>query len=339
MGQDLYRQINDAQTRLKYLVKACKVTGVYDRSQPEIKMVMQDGVENNLVPVENWALLGEKGGLKGVIDFVPIEMVSAVIGKLREEIAASKAELYEVMGIADIMRGASDAGETATAQQIKAQYGSTRLQFKQFEVARWVRDAMRIKAEIICKHFQPETIAKRSNIERSPDAMYAEQAIALLKEDQLLMYRLSVEADSMAAMDWARERDARTEFMTAIGGYIQAVTPLVQASPEAGPLLMKLMQWGLGGFRIGKQIESSIDQALQQMEQAQQAPQQPPPPDPKTQAEIERMNADSESKRANARKTSVETDAQMAMMGMANGLPPAPQGFAPAVPQNGMPML
>lgn len=337
MGQDLYRQINEAQTRLKYLVRACKVTGVYDRSQPEIKIIMQDGVENTLVPVENWALLGEKGGLKGVIDFVPIDMVAAVIGKLREEIAAAKAELYEVMGIADIMRGASDSSETATAQQIKAQYGSTRLQFKQFEVARWVRDAMRIKAEIICQHFQPETIAQRSNIERSTDAMYGQQAIELLKQDHLLMYRLSVEADSMAAMDWARERDARTEFMTAIGGYIQSVTPLVQASPEAAPLLMKLMQWGLGGFRIGKQIESAIDQAVQAIEQAQMQPEQPQQPDPKTAAEIERMTADSEAKRAQARKTSVETDAQMAMMGMAP-LPPAQPSMAPAMPQQGAPL-
>jgi hypothetical protein len=141
----------------------------------------------------------------------------------------------------------------------------------------------------------------------------------------------------MAAMDWARERDARTEFMTAIGGYIQSVTPLVQASPEAAPLLLKLMQWGLGGFRIGKQIESAIDSAVQAIEQQQQQPEQPQQPDPKTAAEIERMTADSEAKRAQARKTSVETDAQMAMMGMAP-LPPAQPSMAPAMPQQGAPL-
>lgn len=329
MAQDLYRQINEAQTRLKYLVRSARVSGVYDKSNPEVANLLNRGTENQLVAVDNWALMAERGGLKGVMDFVPIDMVVNVIARLREDIAAAKMELYEVLGIADIMRGASDAGETATAQQIKAQYGSTRLQFKQFEVARWVRDALRIKAEIICRHFQPETIAKRTNVEATPDAPYAQAAIELMKQEGAIQYRVNIEADSMAAMDWASERDARSEFMTAIGAYVQSVTPLVQANPQAAPLLMKLLQWGLGGFRVGKQIEGVLDQAIQAMEQQAGAPAQP---NPKEEAETRKINAQANRDESAAQKTQVETAAQVAMMGMAGALPPAQPAMQPPGP-------
>lgn len=289
MAQDLYRQINDAQTRLKYLVRACRVSGVYDKNTPELRRLLDENRgENELVPVDNWAMLGEKGGLRGVTDFVPIEMIVNVIVKLREDISASKAELYEVLGIADIMRGSSDSGETATAQQIKAQYGSTRLQFKQFEVARWVRDCLRLKAEIVCKHFQAETIIERSGIGRSVDAPLAEQAVELLKSEGTLGYRVTVEADSMAAMDWASERDARGMFMDSIGRYVTSISPLLESQPQSAPLLLKLLQWGLGGFRVGKQIESVIDQAIQQVEQGMAQPEEPQE-DPRTVIEREKL--------------------------------------------------
>lgn len=330
MAQDLYRSINEAQTRLKYLVRACKVTGIFDKANPEIANLLNRSAENVLVPVDNWALMAEKGGLRGTMDFVPIDMVVTVIDRLRGEIAAAKMELYEVLGIADIMRGASDAGETATAQQIKAQYGSTRLQFKQFEVARWVRDALRLKAEIVCLHFQPETIVARTNVMVTPDAPYAEQAIALLQEDGALQYRVNVEADSMAAMDWASERDARTEFLGAIGGYVNSVVPLIQTNPMAAPLLLKLLQWGLGGFRVGKQIESVIDQAISSLEQQSGAPTQP---NPKEEAEVRKINAQADRDSAQAQKTAVETRAAAAMSGMAGMLPPA----APAMQLPGPP--
>jgi hypothetical protein len=203
-------------------------------------------------------------------------------------LAEKKQELYEILGIADIMRGATRATETATAQQIKAQFGSTRLQFKQFEVARFVRDAQRVKAEIICKHYPPEIIAERSNIEQSADKQYAQQAIALLKSKGCAQYRLNIEADSMAALDWAAERDARTQFLTAVGGFVTSVMPLAQAKPESVPMLLQLLQWGLAGFRIGKDIEGVIDQAIQQMAQAG-----PPQPSPKETADLEKTKSES----------------------------------------------
>jgi len=118
-------------------------------------------------------------------------------------------QIYETLGISDIMRGSSKASETATAQKIKAQFGSVRLDYYQNELARWVRDALRIKAEIIAEHFQPETIIAMSNIQYTPDAPLANDAAALIKTLSKTQYRIKVDSDTMAAIDWdARKQEA-----------------------------------------------------------------------------------------------------------------------------------
>jgi hypothetical protein len=214
-------------------------------------------------------------------------------------------QIYEVLGISDVMRGSSRASETATAQQIKAQFGSTRIQLMQFYIAEWITEALRIKAEIIAKHFQPETIAQRSNIMRTPDAQYAQAAIELIKDEELAEYRISVEADSMAAMDWAAERDAAVQFMQGLGAFISQVSPMAQTVPGAAPYLLRLLQWSVSKFRVSGEIEGVLDQAIAQM---QNQGMQPPQPSPLQQAEVAEKMAGAEERKAKALNTRAEAE-------------------------------
>jgi hypothetical protein len=243
-------------------------------------------------------MFAEAGGIKGKVDWVPIEAVVNAIERLRVYRADKTQQIYEVLGISDIMRGSTRSGETATAQQIKAQFGSTRIQLLQFFIAQWISEALRIKGEIICKHFQPQTIAERSNILRTPDAPFAQQAIALLKDEEVAQYRITVEADSMAQMDWAEERDAAVQFMQGLGAFISQVAPMAQQNPEAGPYLMRIMQWAVSKFRVSTEIESVLDQAVSAMQQQLMQPKQPPQPDPDTliKAQIEQAKIASNEK-------------------------------------------
>lgn len=305
MAQDQYRQCNTLATRINMLVRACKVVGVYDRANEGVQRMFQQAVENQLIPVDRWAAFAEKGGLKGTIDWMPIEAVANVIGQLRQDYADQKQELYEVLGIADIMRGASQPDETATAQSIKAQYGTSRIQFKQYELATFVRDSQRIKAEIICRHFQPETIVKRTNIANTPDAKFIGPALEMLKNADMEVYRLNIEADSMAAVDWASERDAKGQFLQAVGGYLQQMAPLAQQMPAAMPYLLQLLQFGMSGYRISAGIESVLDQAIS----AAQQPAPPSPPPPREVAELDEKKASAELKRAQAQKALADAQA------------------------------
>lgn len=289
-AQDQFNELDEINTRITWLTRAAKVVGVYDKSADGIQRMFNQAAENQLIPVDNWAMFAEAGGIRGKVEWVPIEAVVNAIDRLRQYRADKTMQIYEVLGISDVMRGASKASETATAQQIKAQFGSTRIQLSQFYIAEWITNALRIKAEIISKHWQPDTIAQRSNIMRTPDAQFAQGAIALIKDEQLAEYRISVEADSMAAMDWAAERDAAVQFMQGLGAFISQVAPVAQSTPGAAPYLLRLMQWAVSKFRVSGEIEGVLDQAVGAMNQQLMNPPQPQP-DPKLLIEAEKIKS------------------------------------------------
>ena len=325
-AQDQFNELDEINTRITWLTRAAKVVGVYDKSAEGIQRVFNQGTENQLIPVDNWALFAERGGIKGQVDWVPIEAVVNAINQLRQYRQDKVMQIYEVLGISDVMRGSSRASETATAQQIKAQFGSTRIQLMQFYIAEWISDALRIKAEIICKHWQPETIIKRSNIERTPDAQLAMQAIQLLKDEEMAEYRINVEADSMAALDWAAERDAAVQFMQGLGAFISQVAPMAQQVPGAAPVLLSLLQWSVSKFRVSTQIESILDQAISGLKQQGI---QPPGPSPLQQAEVAEKQAGAKERMAKAANTEMDARMKAMQMGM---LQPQPQ-LPPAAPQ------
>jgi hypothetical protein len=301
-AQDQFKELDEINTRITWLTRAAKVVGVYDKSAGDsVGRVLLQAGENQLIPVDNWAMFAEGGGIKGKMEFVPIEAVVNCIDRLRQYRADKTQQIYEVLGISDIMRGASRASETAAAQQIKAQFGSTRMQLSQFYIAEWITHALRIKAEIIAKHWQPETIVRASNIERTPDAAVAMAAIDLIKNTELAEYRISVEADSMAAMDWAAERDAAVQFMQGLGAFISQVAPVAQSTPGAGPFLLRLMQWAVAKFRVSSEIEGVLDQAVAAMQQQLLNP-PPPPPNP----ELEKLKLEAEKIKSNERIAAFE---------------------------------
>lgn len=343
-AQDQFNELDEINTRITWLTRAAKVVGVYDKSAEGIQRVFQQGAENQLIPVDNWMLFAERGGIKGQVDWVPIDQVTNAIERLRQYRQDKVMQIYEVLGISDVMRGSSRASETATAQQLKAQFGSTRVQLMQFYIADWISQALRIKAEIICKHWQPETIIRRSNIERTPDAPLAGQAIELLKTEEMREYRIVIEADSMAAMDWAAERDAAVQFMQGLGAFVSQVAPMAQSVPGAAPVLLSMLQWAVSKFRVSTQIESVLDQAITGLKQQGI---QPPPPNPMQEAEVAEKQAGAAERAAKAKKANVEAAGmqmqlgqQAAMQAMLQPNPALPPAAAVApMPQGAMPPM
>jgi hypothetical protein len=298
MVSSQYEELNELNTRIRMLEKACKVVGVYDKAQDGIQRMFNQAVENQLIPVDNWAAFAEKGGIKGVIDWVPIDIIASVIIQLQERKHDIINQIYELTGISDIMRGVSAPRETLGAQQLKSQYSSVRLQLKQGAVSQFVQEAMRIKGDIIASHFRPETIAKQSLIQYTDDARYAEPAIELLKNSWSYQYRLEIEVDSMSIPDYNAERQARVEYVTAVGQYMSQVWPMVEANPAVAPFFLRMLQWVSMGFRASSGIESVLDTAIKNVEVfLQQKAQEPPKPSPeemKAKAEIEAIGAKTE---------------------------------------------
>jgi len=329
--QDQASELDDLTGRIAAITQAIKVAGVYDSRFTEISRIFEEGLENQLIPVEQWGEFAQKGGLEGSLSLVPVDALVKTLQTLIEARAAVKADLYEITGIADIVRGSTAPEETATAQRIKGRYATLRLSDRQLEVARYVRDVLRLTGEIICKHFSPETMALASNFQESeiaqdsvppqmghnggppmqgmPGAMMAQppalldQAIALLKDDRLRSFRIDVEDQSTIAVDDEAEKASRVEFLTAVGGFLsQSVQMPPNLAPALTPMLGKLLMFGVRGFRVGADMEAALEDALGKVEQMVTQQAQNPAPNPeaqkaqaelqKTQMEMQKAQAD-----------------------------------------------
>ena len=108
------------------LKACCKVVGVYDQAAKGVGAILT-GNENTMVPVADWGQFSEKGGMKGAVDWIPLEMIVLALDKLNVARDTIKGQIYELTGIADIVRGDSKASETLGAQKIKAQFASIRI--------------------------------------------------------------------------------------------------------------------------------------------------------------------------------------------------------------------
>lgn len=294
-AQDQYRTINDLSTRIRLLEDAVKVAGFYDRSAgTDFSNIFNADTGNRLIPVDNWAAFAEKGGIQGRIALVPLNDVVAAIGQLTERRREEVDALYQITGQSDIMRGqATSPGATATEQMAKARFGSVRMQALQDEFARFTSDVQRLKAEIISKHFRPETILQRSNAQYAfgkdekakPGTL---QAAMQLVKDRFAEYRIVVKPDSVALTDFAALRSERTEVIQAVSQFISAVQPLLAVMPQALPFALELLQSLVAGLRGASTLEGVIDRAIAQAEAAQEAAAANPQPqqeDPKLQAE------------------------------------------------------
>lgn len=293
MLQDQYNEMDLVNNRISMLVQACKVVGVYDTSAKGIARMLQEGVDNTLIPVDNWSMFAEKGGIKGQIDFLPLDMVIAALQRLREAREDIKGQIYELTGISDIVRGNTKASETLGAQQLKAQFASIRIQKQQEEVARFAQDILRIKGEIICRHFIPEQILKLAGMEFYPqDQPLTQQAMQLIKspDHEDFDWRIKIEADSLAMVDYAQQKQERIEFTNAVATFFQSAATALQNTPILAPMMFASLKFIVAGFKGSSELEGVVDSTIQQMQQQAQQPKPPPPPPPeviKAQAETE----------------------------------------------------
>ncbi len=289
--EDQADDLDEITGRISSLTKALKRRGVYDSSVPELKRLARAG-DNEFIPTDKMQMLASKGGLAVAFQQEDIAPIAVVLKGLYEQRAQLVQAIYEVTGISDIMRGSTNANETATAQNIKAQFGSMRLKDRQREVQRWVRDGYRIKAELLCEHFEPQKLAEITGLNaQDPNFM---QAVQLIKQDKARAYAIDIETDSTIFEDAEQEKQSRVEMLKAISDFTQQWVPVVQAAPEMGKLFFEMLSFGVRGFKAGKQLEDAIDQTAQAMIQRLSNPPPPPPPDPavmKVEAEMKRDEA------------------------------------------------
>lgn len=314
--QDQARELDLLADRIDGLVQALQVKGVYNAAVPELGRIFTEATNGNLIPVSNWAMFAEKQGLKGSIDIVDLTPIAAALREAYLAFEQIKNQIFEITGISDIIRGETSASETATAQKLKGQYANLRLKSMQDETALFATELLQLKAQIMCKKFDPQTLVKISAADQlsQADQQLLPQAIALLVGPERLQspdaaagpnplrsFRVEVATDSLVQIDEESEKERRIEFMGAIGGYFGQAIKVAEVSPQLVPIMMELGKFVIAGFKVGRQIEGQFDQTIEQMKQAAANPQQKPDPEmakvqAQQQAEQQKLQLEQQSK-------------------------------------------
>ncbi|WP_292502464.1 hypothetical protein [Mesorhizobium sp.] len=153
--------------RIRIITNHMRVKGWYPGDAGDIaNMLAAEDAE--FVPIGNADIWAANGGLSGAVAFWPVEKFIAVLRELYGAREQTKQAIYEITGISDIVRGASQASETATAQNIKTQWGSLRIQKMQRMMERCARDIFVMMAEIIPAKFSHETLQQMTGVQILP---------------------------------------------------------------------------------------------------------------------------------------------------------------------------
>lgn len=338
--------IDDLTDRIDRVQRALRVVGVYAGDMKVMLSNVFNSADAVMIPVDNWLALVERGGIEQAIAFLPIDKVVAALTAMQASRQALIQDIYQITGMSDILRGVSDPRETAKAQGIKAQWGSTRIRDRQNDVQRFARDGVRIMGEIIAENFSPRSLClmaglppeqylpspqqqlamelmgvdqlaglqqqQGSNVQpASPEQILFEKAVALLRNDALRNFAIDIETDSTIAADDAQEKQDRTEFAGMFSGAMAQMGQMAKDLPPpiaaaVAPVMGEMLLFVTRGFRAGRELESSIETMVSKIVEAAQQPPPPPQPSPHDQILAEKNQITAQGNQA---KTQVEQQA------------------------------
>lgn len=296
MYEQQAQELNDLTTRISKIVRAMKVRGYYNSTVEGLRNLLEQE-DNTMLPLTNAGQLQAQGlKLDDAIWLMPIEKLVAVLQQLVTQRAQVKQVIFEITGIADIMRGSSQASETLGAQEIKNQWGTLRLKRLQKEVARYTRDVLRIALEVMVTRFGVDTVKAMTGLpfptraekqqaqaqmqqlqatlppdlppEQMPPELQQIQAVLaapdmdtvleLLQNDTLRNFSVDVETNSTVDAEATEDKQDMAELMNALAQFLNGVAPLVESGTMPQEAAKVIMLHLLRRFRMGGEVEEAI---------------------------------------------------------------------------------
>ncbi|OHV23842.1 hypothetical protein EOS93_28140 [Rhizobium sp. RMa-01] len=216
---------------------------------PAIEKAMRPENDMVMVPIPEWAAFTDKGGSKAIVT-LPIDEVQKVIVACMSARKQLIEDVYQITGISDIVRGDTQASETATAQRIKSQWGSIRIRDRQAELARFARDIIRLAGEIICDQFQPETLMLVSGI-RLPTMAQKQQVEMQMQQMQMAAQQAAMRAQQMGQPAQSSPGMAPPEMPPQL--------QQMMGQPTIDEVVQLLRNDSIRGFQIEIETDSTIE--------------------------------------------------------------------------------
>lgn len=289
--QDQATELNEVSKRITKLTKELKRRGVYDASVKGLSRVISAN-DNTFVGIDEWNQFVEKGGINNVIAEMDIQNIANVVISLYTQRDQILQIIYQIIGLGDIQRAVTDPRETFGAQKMKGKYGTLRISSRQRAVAKYIKNLLALKAEVISEQFEATTIAIVGNVQpkeievtgvdgqlqtREIDPIeYVRDVIKPIIEDQEpRQVVIEIETDSTVAVDEEAEQAQAVEFTQLLGNFAQSAPLLAEA--YGMEVTTKLLVEMLKKFKLSRRMQQEFIERIEEMrEQAEN----PPPPQP-----------------------------------------------------------
>lgn len=276
-------ELDTITRRINAIMKGLKVRGIAAGELQDIQQLAQAG-DNEIVTSSNLEGLAQTKGIENAIMWWPIEQSVKVLKELYVQREQVKTSIYEITGISDIVRGASNPNETLGAQEIKTQWGALRIQKMQRMIERQVRDIFVMMSSLILTKFSLPTLQQMSGIQITPGMQQ------FMQNSTLVGYRIDVESDSTVRADLTRKKGEMGEFLQGTGNFFNAIGSVVEQAPEMAEPFTEVYTSFARVFKLGKQAEDALERMGKQAKQAASKPR----PNP----EQDKLNADMKMKQA-----------------------------------------
>ena len=325
MYETMAKELETITNRIIVIMKGLKVRGIYDSRISELENLFDES-DNGFIPSENSMAIIEKGGLQDAIWMLPIETIVNTLIQLYQFRQALLAQIYEVTGISDIMRGNTNPNETLGAQKIKTHFGNQRTQTQQTRVQIYARDIMRISVDII-SGFSRETLSIMSGLkfptkEEKEQVLFQAQQLQqqqqpippqvkevlekpsweeieeVLQSDIHREFLIDVETNSTIAADEEEDKRSSAELLSAISGYFQQTGPLVTAGVLPPEVAKAMLLHFVRKMRMGREVEDELQKLGEGGQQKG--------PDPEQQAAQAQAQADQQKNQAEMQMKQME---------------------------------
>lgn len=181
----IWKNINDqlqdaVRRRNKLTSEQIKYRPLFDNSAGQALKDAFNSAEGDAVPLAK----SPQEDVLSKVGAIPTLEAQNIVMFLEERIKRYIEEIYDITGISDILRGSTDARETAAAQRVKGVFGSLRLKPRQEGVQEVVKNVYRKQSEIICEKYTTQQMEQVSCIDVPAEEEKAELQFRKVKSKE-----------------------------------------------------------------------------------------------------------------------------------------------------------
>ena len=275
------RQLHESERRLSRLISMVRRRALVD-GDSDLLAALENLEEGEFVAVQNFQNIIEKGGVANMVNYLPVQELVQAMSEVVQLQDKFKNDFYEMFGVPDILRGATDPIETKGAQEIKAGAAHDRFKYHKKLVKRAARDLIEMMVDLALAVYPDEKIQKIAGYQfmsQNEQAQFFE-ALTILRDDTTRNIRLEIETDSMSFIDQQIAQQQMAYVAQAVNQGLAQISNMLEQSPGYARIGLQILLRTLEMAAPGREFQDEIRHAVQTLiNEAENPPEQTPAPD------------------------------------------------------------